>query len=145
MDREELSRTLDRLGENTAETAEALRALWVERHGRIPFIADFLARRPEAAVAFLLKGDGVLHDTRVLDARTNELIALAVAAALRCDFCMQAHIEAARAAGATFEEVLQALLVAGAICETSSFAHSFRVLQRLEEKRERDAKAGSSG
>jgi hypothetical protein len=32
---------------------------------------------------------------------------------------------------------LQALVVGGAICEMSSFAHSFRVLQRIEEKRER--------
>lgn len=137
MDREELVKTLDRLAEDAPETAEALRALWTERHGRIPFIIDFLARRPETGVAFLLKANDVLHDTRVLDAKSNELIATAVAAALRCDFCMHAHIEAARAAGATLEEVLQALLVAGAICETSSFAHSFRVLQRIEEKRER--------
>lgn len=143
MDREELSKILDRLGEDTAGTAQAFQALWTERHGRIPFIADFLARRPETGIAFMLKADNVLHDTRVLDAKTNELIASAVAAALRCDFCTHAHVEAARAAGATFEEVLQALLVAGAICETSSFAHSFRVLQRLEDKQARDAGAGS--
>ena len=143
MNRDEIAGLLDRLNEDPAETAAALRALWTERHGPLAFIVNFLARRPETGAAFLLKAGDVLHDRRVLDAKTNELIASAVAATLRCDFCMHSHIEAARAAGATFEEVLQALLVAGAICETSSFAHSFRVLQRIEEKRAGDKKATS--
>jgi AhpD family alkylhydroperoxidase len=137
VDRRELAEFVERLNANPTESAEALRALWSERHERIPFVADFLARRPEAGTAFLLKAHDVLYDTRVLDRKTNELIASAVAAALRCDYCMHAHIEAARASGGTFDEILQALLIAGAICETSSFSHSFRVLQRIEDKRQR--------
>lgn len=143
MDRSELAAFLERLEANPVESAEALRALWSERHGRLPFVAEFLARRPEAGTAFLMKAHDVLYDTRVLDKKTNELIASAVAASLRCDYCMHAHIEAAHASGATFDEILQALLIAGAICETSSFSHSFRVLQRIEDKWQR-AKAAAT-
>lgn len=142
MKREEIAELLDRLAENPAETAEALRALWTARRGGVPVVAQLLSRRPDAALSFLLKIDGIFGDASVLDRKTKELIAVAVAAALRCDHCMQAHVPAALAAGATTDEVLQAMLVAGAICESSSFAHSLRILRRVEDARERSPSGG---
>jgi len=142
MKREEVSELLDRVAENPAETAEALRALWIERRGGVPVVAQLLSRRPDAALSFLLKVDGIFGDASVLDRKTKELIAIAVAAALRCDYCMQAHVPAAIAAGATTDEVMQAMLVAGAICESSSFAHSLRILQRVEDARKRSPSGG---
>lgn len=142
MKREEISELLDRVAENPAETAEALRAWWIERRGNIPVVAQILSRRPDAALAFLLKIEGIFGEASVLDKKTKELIAIAVAAALRCDYCMQAHVPAALTAGATTDEVMQAMLVAGAICETSSFAHSLRILQRVEDTRQRSPSGG---
>lgn len=142
MKREEIAELLDCVAENPAETAEALRALWTERRGGIPVVAQILARRPGAALSFLLKMDGIFGEESVLDKKTKELIAIAVAAALRCDYCMQAHVPAALAAGATTDEVMQAMLVAGAICESSSFAHSLRILQRVDDARKRSPSAG---
>lgn len=142
MKREEIAELLDRVAENPAETAEALRALWTERRGGIPVVAQLLSRRPDAALSFLLKIEGIFGDASVLDKKTKELMAVAVAAALRCDYCMQAHVPAALAAGATTDEVMQAMLVAAAICESSSFAHSLRILQRVEDARKRGPSAG---
>lgn len=142
MKREEISKLLDRVAENPAETAEALRALWNERRGGMPVVAQLLSRRPDAALSFLLKVDSIFGEASVLDKKTKELIAVAVAAALRCDYCMQAHVPAALAAGATTDEVMQAMLVAGAICESSSFAHSLRILQRVEDARKRSPSGG---
>jgi AhpD family alkylhydroperoxidase len=45
----------------------------------------------------------------VLDAKTKELIALAVSVAIRCDDCIAFHAKAAVEQGATREEVLEAL------------------------------------
>lgn len=142
MKREEISELLDRVAENPAETAEALRALWTERRGGVPVVAQILSRRPDAALSFLLKVEGIFGEASVLDKKTKELIAVAVAAALRCDYCMQAHVPTALAAGATTDEVMQAMLVAGAICESSSFAHSLRILQRVEDTRKRSPSGG---
>jgi AhpD family alkylhydroperoxidase len=44
-----------------------------------------------------------------LDVKTKELIALAVAASLQCDGCIGAHARGAARAGATAEEVAEAL------------------------------------
>lgn len=44
-----------------------------------------------------------------LDTRVKELIALAIAVAVRCDGCVAFHSKAAQAAGATREEVLETL------------------------------------
>lgn len=44
-----------------------------------------------------------------LDARTKELIALAIAVAIRCDGCVAFHAQAAVKLGATREEVLETM------------------------------------
>jgi AhpD family alkylhydroperoxidase len=45
----------------------------------------------------------------VLDAKTKELIALAVSVAVRCDDCIAFHAKAAAQRGATREEILETL------------------------------------
>jgi len=44
-----------------------------------------------------------------LDSRTKELIALAIAVAIRCDGCVAFHAKAAVAHGATREEVMETM------------------------------------
>jgi AhpD family alkylhydroperoxidase len=48
----------------------------------------------------------------VLDAKTKELIRMAVASVLRCPHCTEHHLKDALAAGATKEEAAEALLLA---------------------------------
>ena len=47
-----------------------------------------------------------------IDAKARELIAVAVAVTLRCDGCINAHTDAAIKAGATKEEIVDALRIA---------------------------------
>lgn len=63
-----------------------------------------------------------------LDAKTRELIALAVAISLRCDGCITVHVEAARKLGATKEEIAEALGVAVAINAGAAIVYSTRAL-----------------
>ena len=51
-------------------------------------------------------------DGGVLDKKTKELLMVAVASVFRCSACTEAHIEGALEAGASREEVTEALLVA---------------------------------
>jgi AhpD family alkylhydroperoxidase len=46
---------------------------------------------------------------KALDGRTKELIALAIAVAIRCDDCIGFHVKAALQQGATREQVAEAL------------------------------------
>ena len=54
----------------------------------------------------------VAKQQTVLDAKTKELIRLAVASVFRCNHCTEHHIKDALTSGATKEEISEALLLA---------------------------------
>jgi len=84
----------------------------------------------------LMKGFGALSrgasTTKHLDAKTRELIALAVAVTTRCEGCIDAHARKARAAGATKEEVAEALGVAIALNAGAALTYSLHALDAME-------------
>jgi AhpD family alkylhydroperoxidase len=67
-----------------------------------------------------------------LDAKTRELISLAVSVSLRCDGCIVTHTDAAKKAGATQEEIMEALGVAIAINAGAALVYSSRVMDAYE-------------
>jgi AhpD family alkylhydroperoxidase len=71
-----------------------------------------------------------------LDAKTRELIALAVAVSLRCDGCITVHTTAAIKNGATEEEIVEALGVAISINAGAALVYSARVLDAFHAKTE---------
>jgi AhpD family alkylhydroperoxidase len=79
-----------------------------------------------------VRGYGALgsagQKTGHLDAKTRELIAVAVAISLRCDGCITVHTEAARKLGATPEELAEALGVAVSINAGAAIVYSTRAL-----------------
>ncbi|GAB1575573.1 MULTISPECIES: carboxymuconolactone decarboxylase family protein [Bordetella] len=66
---------------------------------------------------------------QALDAKTRELIALAVAVTTRCDGCISSHAAAAQQAGATAEEVAEALGTAVALNAGAAYVYSVRALE----------------
>jgi AhpD family alkylhydroperoxidase len=84
----------------------------------------------------LMKGFGALSrgaaTTQHLDQKTRELIALAVAVTTRCEGCIDAHSRKAKAAGATREEIAEALGVAIALNAGAALTYSLHVLDAVE-------------
>jgi len=72
--------------------------------------------------------------TRSLDAKTREFIALAVAVTTKCEGCIEAHVRKARAAGATREEIAEAVGVAVALNAGSAFTFALHVLDAVGEE-----------
>jgi AhpD family alkylhydroperoxidase len=66
--------------------------------------------------------------TSKLGEKTRQLISLAVAVTTRCDGCIVFHTEAALKAGATKEEISEALGVAVAMNAGAALIYSTRVL-----------------
>jgi AhpD family alkylhydroperoxidase len=66
--------------------------------------------------------------TARLDAKTRELIALAVGVTRQCDGCITTHVHAARKQGATAEEIAEALGVAIAVNAGAALVYSARVM-----------------
>ena len=59
-----------------------------------------------------------------LDPKTHELIAIGVAITLRCEGCISAHIHGAKHAGATEEEIAEALGVAAMVNTGAALVYS---------------------
>ncbi len=71
---------------------------------------------------------GASAKTGHLDAKTRELIAAAVAITLRCDGCITVHTKAARDAGATVEELAEALGIGIALNAGAALVYSTRAM-----------------
>jgi AhpD family alkylhydroperoxidase len=68
-----------------------------------------------------------------LDAKTRELISMAVAVTTRCDGCISSHAAAAARAGATESELADALGVAIAMNAGAAYVYSLRALEAFGE------------
>jgi AhpD family alkylhydroperoxidase len=71
---------------------------------------------------------GAAQKTARLGAKVNELIALAVAVTVRCDGCIAVHTDAAIKAGATREEIAEALGTAITVNAGAALVYSTRTL-----------------
>lgn len=67
-----------------------------------------------------------------LDAKTCELIALAVAVTTRCEGCITFHAKKAQELGLTEQEVAEALAVAVALNAGAAFIYSSKVIDALK-------------
>ncbi|OOG45927.1 MULTISPECIES: carboxymuconolactone decarboxylase family protein [unclassified Rhodanobacter] len=74
---------------------------------------------------------GAGEKTGHLDAKTRELISLAVAVTTRCDGCITVHTGEALKHGATREEIAEALGVAVAMNAGAAMVYSARVMDAV--------------
>ncbi len=116
--------------ELSEELAEAL----VGKGGELGFLLKVLKERPRTFNPYLLKGMAVYKEPKSLDRRTAELVAVAAAAALHCEHCLEAHMARAVGEGATLDDIMDTILVAGAISESSMLSVAFRKYKQLEGK-----------
>jgi AhpD family alkylhydroperoxidase len=79
------------------------------------FVPDFVKSVPAALLPGFWAGiTGLeMNPATKLDGKTKELIGLAVAAQIPCEYCVLFHTEAARLNGATDEEIKEAVGMAG--------------------------------
>lgn len=72
-----------------------------------------------------------------LDEKTKQLIAVAVAHVTQCPYCIRAHSPQALRAGATEQEVMEAIWVAAEMRAGAAYAHSaiaFDAMKKYENK-----------
>jgi AhpD family alkylhydroperoxidase len=64
--------------------------------------------------------------------RTREIIAIAVAHATGCPYCIEAHVKKAKARGVTKAEVAEAVLISAALCAGAAAAHGGLAMKFFE-------------
>jgi 4-carboxymuconolactone decarboxylase len=99
--------------------------------GLVPFILHVMARRPEFMIFSSLKDFYALRP-KSLDAKTAELLAVAAAASAGADKCLKVHMAAAKRAGASEDEILDAIFIAAAIGQSKVLASALRTFRDFE-------------
>jgi AhpD family alkylhydroperoxidase len=109
---------------------------WNEYQAQIKKTTAEIGRAsPDIVRGYRMLGDAG-KQTDLLGQKTRELIALAVAVTVECDGCIVTHTEAALKAGATEEEIIEALGVAITVKAGSALIFSTRVLDAVKAKSE---------
>ncbi|MBN2734155.1 MAG: carboxymuconolactone decarboxylase family protein [Methanomicrobiaceae archaeon] len=102
-----------------------------QQDGSVPLIFKRMAERPEVLLSHLLYKTSVT-ETSTLDPKYVELISLAIGAALNCRHCTEYHMRAALNRGATKDEILEVVLLAGSLAQASVLADAYRVIDSGE-------------
>ncbi|RXE55707.1 alkylhydroperoxidase [Methanoculleus taiwanensis] len=130
MDFEKILNTIGERG------TEAIAREWLrdieEEYGRVPLIFERMSERPEILISHLLYKSAVT-ETSQLEPKMIELISLAVGAALKCSHCVEYHMQAARAKGASRAEILEVILIAGLLSNSAVLADAYRVVNGKDE------------
>jgi AhpD family alkylhydroperoxidase len=92
----------------------------------IPQVRDLATTEFDAFLAF---HESVFRADGTLPLKYRELIALAVATAAKCGYCIDTHTRGAAAAGASPTEMTEAVFVAAAVSAGSTMAHSLLALR----------------
>ena len=69
---------------------------------------------------------------KVISRKNTELMAVAVALTTQCAYCIEAHVKAAKAEGATEEELAETVMIASLLRAGGSFSHGFMAMKFFE-------------
>ena len=95
---------------------------------------------PKPLEAFKAFSQSVFADG-ALPGKTKQLIAVAVAHATQCPYCIRGHTTAATQQGATPEEIMEAIWVAAEMRAGAAYAHSALALDTIAQAQDnRDQK-----
>ena len=90
---------------------------------------------PQDFDAWLNLNNIVGRENGAIPKKYRELIAVAVACTTQCPYCIEAHSKAAKAAGATREELVEAAFVAAALRAGGAATHGAMALKFFDQEK----------
>ena len=121
---DELDRILEKGVEKSAE--DMIKAV-ENAYGEVPYVFHFMKDHPDLLITKILHNNAILRSS-TLDAKTIELISVAVSAAIRCTHCLKLHIHVASNLGVSEDEIAAAIFLAGNLVNASVLATATRNL-----------------
>ncbi len=94
-------------------------------------LAKLFTLKPDVMKSFL-EFDGKVFSDGALSIKTKELMAVACAHVTQCPYCIEGHTKRAKKAGATDEEIAEAIFVAAAMRAGGSLAHSCIAIEAMQ-------------
>jgi AhpD family alkylhydroperoxidase len=103
-----------------------------DAYGEVPYVFQFMQDNPEILITKVLHNNAIQRSS-ALDAKTIELISVAVSAAMRCSHCLKLHIRIATNLGIPEEQIAAAVFLAGNLASSSVLATATRHLDQERE------------
>ena len=89
---------------------------------------------PDDFNAWLNLNNIISRENGAIPKKYRELIAIAISCTTQCPYCIEAHSKAARAAGATREEVIEVTLLAAAVKAGGAASHGAMALKFFDKE-----------
>ena len=101
--------------------------------GDLRFLKEMRTLAPTEFNAWLALNNIVSREEGAIPRKYRELIALGVAFTTQCPYCIEAHTKAAKAAGASREEITESSLIAAALRAGGAATHGAMALKFYEQ------------
>lgn len=111
--------------EMVERTERILRAIRDE-YGFVPVVNQVISERPDMFVPLSTAARAVLEADGELDKKHRHLCAVAAAAAIGGEYCVDVQMRHAVAAGATRDEVFEAIMIGSYMAMTRSQSYALR-------------------
>ncbi|MGA8012236.1 MAG: carboxymuconolactone decarboxylase family protein [Candidatus Acidiferrales bacterium] len=102
--------------------------------GDLGLLKEMRKLAPADFDAWLGLNNIVAREGGAIPRKFRELIAVAVACTTQCPYCIEAHSRAAKAAGATREELVESAFLAAALRAGGAATHGAMVLKFFDQK-----------
>ncbi len=118
--------------EEKREIADKILESIEAKFGFVPLVNQVLSENPDLFIPAANMSKAILEsDEKKLDPKTTYLCAVSAASALGAEHCLRAQGTHAKAAGATKDEMMEAMVIGSYMAMTRSQSYAFRVLQDL--------------
>jgi AhpD family alkylhydroperoxidase len=101
--------------------------------GDLRFLKEMRKLAPTEFNAWLALDKVVAREDGAIPRKYRELIALGVAFTTQCPYCIEGHVKAAKAAGASREEISESSLIAAALRAGGAATHGAMALKFYEQ------------
>jgi AhpD family alkylhydroperoxidase len=119
----------NRTGTTTAAAPSPAAATLAEIQKTFGFVPDFVKQMPHTLLPSFWTSLTTfeMNPNTKLDSKTKQLIGLAVAAQVPCDYCVYFHTEAAKLDGATDDEIKEAVGMAAMTRQGSTILNGLQI------------------
>jgi AhpD family alkylhydroperoxidase len=107
--------------------------MYYDQENDLKRLGEMKALAPEDFTAWVNLDKIVSRQDGKVPGKYRELIAVAVAHTTQCPYCIEVHTKAAKKAGASKEEVAEAIFVAAALRASAAAAHGSMAMRFYDE------------
>lgn len=106
-----------------------------DTYGSVPIVNQVLSERPDLFIPMANVGKAVLEGKGEMERKNRFLAALSAASALGGEHCVRVQIDHAKQAGASNDEILEAIMIGSYMAMTRSQSYALREYRDMSEKK----------